>query len=81
MKTFIRTELPDYIVDNQKFYTFFSAIDRKGLEAEQSGELVIRVRIDNKKRRESRRIFKKSNGTVQLMKYDNPTDYYYTVKK
>jgi hypothetical protein len=62
MKTFIRKELPDSIVYNNRTYTFHSAIDREGLEAQQRGEFVV------------------SNGKVQLMKFDNPTDYYYTVK-
>jgi hypothetical protein len=81
MKTFTRTQLPDNIVFNERNYTFFSALDREGLEAQQRGEFVVRVRIDNDKRRESRRMRKHSNGKIQLMKYDNPTDYYYTVKK
>jgi 3-dehydroquinate dehydratase len=80
MKQFIRTQLPDSIVYNNQTYTFFSALDRKGIEAEQTGIPVIKVRIDNKKRRESRRMHKHSNGHIQIMKYDNPTDYYYTVK-
>lgn len=81
MKTFIRTQLPESIVYNNRTYTFHSAIDREGLEAQQRGEFVVKVRIDNNKRRESRRMRRFTNGKVKLMKYDNPTDYYYTVKK
>jgi hypothetical protein len=80
MKTFIRTKLPDSIIYDHKCYTFFSALDREGYEAVKQGVLTIKVRIDNNKRRKSRRIRKKTNGNVLLMKYDNPTDYYYTVK-
>lgn len=81
MKTFTRKELPENIVYNNRTYTFHSAIDREGLEAQQRGEHVVKVRIDNDKRRESRRMFRFTNGKVRLMKYHNPTDYYYTVKK
>jgi len=77
MKTFNRTELSEIIVYKNNTYTFHSALDREGYEAEQRGELIVRVRIDNNKRKESRRMRKFSNGKIILMKYDNPTNYYY----
>jgi len=79
MKTFTRTQLPDSLVYNGKTYTFFSALDREGAEAESKGIPVVRVRIDNEKRRASRRMFKWTGRA--LMTYHNPTDYYYAVKK
>ena len=71
MKTLVRKNLPVTVTYNGTDYKFLSALDRRGIVAEQKGFKVIRIRVNGKGT---------LNKTTLRLSYPNRADYYYIEK-